>query len=281
MCENINIVKIGSDSINEQNLRKIIDDAKKWEKQTGEKFIFISSWAVKLWKQRIEGAWKNIEHFSKSSLASIWQQFLMKMYDDFSGKEKLVWEVLLDDYVNAEYVQAVWIEWEGIIVGLKQILRRVADILSKKKDQKLQELLIENIKNDVWSILNHNDALSNEELNNLSDRTDNDKNTVYISGLLKDTNLHIKRVIYLTNTNWLLNKEKNTVLGWKIKSEEDKNYYKKFVEENKSNSWTGWMKSKLDCGFKVLEYGVGEVIISNAKNWLKCFEENRQCTKFF
>jgi len=43
MCENINIVKIGSDSINEQNLRKIIDDAKKWEKQTGEKFIFISS----------------------------------------------------------------------------------------------------------------------------------------------------------------------------------------------------------------------------------------------
>jgi len=26
------------------------------------------------------------------------------------------------------------------------------------------------------------------------------------------------------------------------------------------------MKSKLDCGFKVLEYGVGEVIISNAKN---------------
>jgi len=48
MKENINIVKIGSDSINQNNLEKIIADAKKWEEKTGEKFIFISSGAVKL-----------------------------------------------------------------------------------------------------------------------------------------------------------------------------------------------------------------------------------------
>ena len=248
MCENINIVKIGSDSINQNNLEKIIGDAKKWEEKTGEKFIFISSGAVKLWKDRVEENWKNSKNFSKSSLASIWQKFLMKQYWEILWAKEIVWEVLIDDFANEKH---------------------------------LTKTLYNLLENDIWIIINHNDTLHPDELNNVSEKSDNDKNTVFVSRIFnKFSDINIKRVIYLTNTNWLLNKEKNTVLGWKIKSEEDKNYYKKFVEENKSNSWTWGMKSKLDCGFKVLEYGVGEVIISNAKNWLKYFDENRQCTKF-
>jgi Txe/YoeB family toxin of Txe-Axe toxin-antitoxin module len=61
--------------------------------------------------------------------------------------------------------------------------------------------LIENIENDVWSIINHNDALSDEELNKVSSKTDNDQNTIYIANILKDTNIQIKRIIYLTNTD--------------------------------------------------------------------------------
>ena len=121
--EKVNIVKIGSDSINENNLKKIISDAKKWEKSTWEKFIFISSWAVKLWKDRVQESWKNIEDFSKSSLASIWQNILMQKFDKFSWNEKLVWEILLDDYVNKEYIEKIWIENNNIISTIKQNLR--------------------------------------------------------------------------------------------------------------------------------------------------------------
>ena len=140
--------------------------------------------------------------------------------------------------------------------------------------------MIDNIKNDVWSIINHNDALSDGELNNLSDKTDNDKNTIYISEILEQTNYDVKRVIYLTNTNWLLDENKNTVLGWKINSEENKNYYRSFVKDDKSSSWTGWMGSKVDCSFEVLKYWVEESIIANAKDWLNCLKSDVSCTKF-
>jgi glutamate 5-kinase len=63
-------------------LKKIISDAKKWEVKTGEKFIFISSGAVKLGKNRILETLKKVEDFSKSALASIGQKYLMKQYLD-------------------------------------------------------------------------------------------------------------------------------------------------------------------------------------------------------
>ena len=93
MKENVNIVKIGSDSINELNLEKIISDAKGWEKKTWEKFIFISSGAVKLGKDRVLETWKNINNFSKSSLATIGQGLLMNLFDRISWEEKIVWEI--------------------------------------------------------------------------------------------------------------------------------------------------------------------------------------------
>ena len=250
MRENVNIVKIGSDSINENNLEKIIEDAKKWEKQTWEKFIFISSGAVKLWRDRVEESWKNVEKFCKSSLACIGQKFLMKQYWNILWKNLLVWEILIDDFADEKH---------------------------------LSETISNLIINDVWIIINHNDTLHPDELNNVSEKSDNDKNTVFVSKIFNKflkKYFKIKRVIYLTNTNWLLDKNKNTVLGWNINSEDDKNYYKNFVEKTTSNSWTGWMESKLNCGFEVLENWVKEAIISNAKEWLECLLNWKKSTKF-
>ena len=250
MKQNINIVKIGSDSINDYNLEKIIDDAKNWEKQTGEKFIFISSGAVKLVKDRVEESWKNVEDFSKSSLACIGQKFLMKQYWNILWENLLVWEILIDDFADEKHLS-----------------------------ETISNLLI----NDAWIIINHNDTLHPDELNNVSEKSDNDKNTVFVSKIFNKflkKYFKIKRVIYLTNTNWLLDENKKTVLGWKINSEEDKNYYRNFVEKSKSNSWTGWMESKLNCGFEVLKNWAKEAIISNAKEWLECLLNWKKSTKF-
>jgi len=123
MKKDVNIIKIGSDSVNDSNLERIVEGAKEWEKETWEKFIFISSGAVKLWKDRVKESWKNIEDFSKSSLASIGQSILMQKFDEFSWNEKLVWEILLDDYVNKEYIEKTLIENNNIISTIKQNLR--------------------------------------------------------------------------------------------------------------------------------------------------------------
>ena len=248
--ETINIVKIWSDSINDNNLEKIILDAKKWQNKTWEKFVFISSGAVKLWKDRVSDIWKELNNLLSSSLASIWQKFLMQKYWEFLWKKELIWEVLIDDYADEKH---------------------------------LSDTLNNLLNNDIWIVINHNDTLHSTELGNVCDKNDNDKNTVFISKLfnkfLKEK--IIKNVIYLTNTNWLLDEDKSTILGWKINDEKDKNYYRNFVEENKSNSWTGGMKSKLDCWFKVLEYWVERVIISNANKWLNCLSFLGDYTSFY
>jgi len=248
--EYVNIVKIWSEGINNKNLMKIIIDSREWKEKTWEKFIFISSGAVFLWKDRVSTTWKSIKNFSISALASIWQRFLMRGYWNLLWEKELVWEVLIDDYADEKH---------------------------------LTNTLYNLLENDVWIIINHNDTLHPTELNSVLEKNDNDKNTVFISELFNNffkKKVVVKRVIYLTNTNWLLDKEKNTVLGWKISSENDKSYYMNFVEKDKSNSWTGWMESKLDCSFKVLEYGVWESIISNAKKWLECLSKKWNYTIF-
>lgn len=63
--EKVNLVKIGSDSMTEENLKKIIVDAKNWEEQTGEKFMFVLSWAMKYWKEAIIQANKDVQDFLK------------------------------------------------------------------------------------------------------------------------------------------------------------------------------------------------------------------------
>ncbi len=248
--EKINIVKIWSDSINKKNLKKIIKDAKKWEEKTGEKFVFISSGAVKLWKDRVITTWKNIENFSVSALASIWQKLLMKEYWKLLWKKELIWEILIDDYADEKH---------------------------------LTNTLYNLLENDVWIIINHNDTLHSTELNNVFDKSDNDKNTVFISKLFHNflkNKIVVEKVIYLTNTYWLLDENKKTILWWIISSKKEEKYYKNFVLKNKSHSWTWWMKSKLNCIFEVLNYWVKQAIIANALNWLECLENDTKCTKF-
>ena len=250
--EEVNIVKIGSDSINDKNLKKLIWDSIYWKEKTWEKFIFISSGSVKLWKERILDIWKELNNFSSSSIASIWQKFLMQKYWKFLWKKELIWEVLIDDYANEKH---------------------------------LSDTLNNLLNNDVWIVINHNDTLHSIELDNVCGKNDNDKNTVFVArlfdGYLKEK-IIVKNVVYLTNTNWLLDENGNTVSGWNMDwVERDKNYYRSFVEESKSNSWTGWMKSKLDCSFEVLNYWVEEAIITNAKNWLDCFKKLGNYTSFY
>ncbi len=234
--ENVNIVKIGSDSINEENLSKLLSDIIVLEDKTKEKFIIISSWAVKLWKQKIENFWLKINNFSKSSLASIGQQVLMQTYERLISNKKLISQILIDDFASEIFLAKT----------LKNLLE-----------------------NNVFIIINHNDATHNDELENLSLKADNDKNTIHLCKVLNLLeNIKIKKVIFLTNTNWLLDDNKNTVLWWKAFSEKEKSFYKSFVKKEKSSAWTWWMESKLDCAFEVLEFWAKESIIANSRDWL-------------
>jgi len=88
--EKVNIVKIWSDSVSKENLEKILSDAKKWRDKTWEKFVFISSWAVKLGKDRIKSLNLDINNFSNSSLSSIGQKYLMRLYGDIFWEKELV-----------------------------------------------------------------------------------------------------------------------------------------------------------------------------------------------
>lgn len=148
--------------------------------------------------------------------------------------------------------------------------------MNKRKDKHLVELLKNNIKNDVLSIVNHNDAMSSLELNNITNATDNDKNAVELSKKIK-----LKRVIYLSNTNGLLDMNDNTITWWSIVDEFDKERYRKNIRIwERSKHWTGGGDSKLECCFDVLENSVWESIWANVSSGLSCLYENDNCTKF-
>ncbi len=248
--QKINIVKIWSDSMNKENLKKILIDAKKWSVQTWEKFVFISSGAVKLWKDKVESLWNNFNNFTKASLSSIWQKYLMRLYWDLLWNYEIVSEILIDDYANEKHL---------------------ANTLSNL------------IENNVWVIVNHNDALHKIEIDNITNKSDNDKNTIFLSKILFK-NLKwftIEKVIYLTNTDWLLDENKKTVLWWKIYCDADKKHYIKYVKKSKNKIGTWWMISKLDCSFSVLDFWVKKSIIANAKNGLSCLIWWDNFTSFF
>jgi len=98
----INLIKIWSDSVNETNLKKLLIDLEAHEESTWEKFLIISSWAVKFWKKIIEKKWWKIKNFELWTLAWIWQNHLIQMYDKLSSKT--VWEILLNDHTNQDYI---------------------------------------------------------------------------------------------------------------------------------------------------------------------------------
>jgi hypothetical protein len=86
--------------------------------------------------------------------------------------------------------------------------------------------------------------------------------------------MKIHRVIYLTNTNWLLDENKNTVNWWLVDLTEESRYrYLKYIDNKKSNNGTWWMWSKVSCAFDVLEKWAYESIIANSSKWLDCLKE--------
>jgi len=252
----INIVKIGSDSINENNLSKLVSDILALDNIWNEKYIIISSWAVKLWRNKVESFWLDSKKYSKSALSSIWQPLLIKAYENLFSWQKIMAQILIDDFASDIFL---------------------ANTLDK--------LFADNI----ISIINHNDTIHNNELKNVSLKADNDKNTVHICKVLnilnkREERIQIKRVIYLTNTNWLLDSNKNTVLWWKINLEEEKDFYRNFVQKwEKSSAWTWWMESKLNCAFECLLEKSWESIISNSKFWLDFLIswDTSKITKFY
>jgi glutamate 5-kinase len=95
----INIVKIGSDSVTQENIKKLLKDIEKWEEKTGEKFLIISSGSVKLGKERLgNGSYK-----SKGLYASVGQKILMNIYGKYT--KKILSQILLDDYISKEYIE--------------------------------------------------------------------------------------------------------------------------------------------------------------------------------
>lgn len=276
--QNINLVKIWSDSINESNLIKLLYDINTYEQETKERFIIISSWAVKLWKNKVLEKWWKIESLSTSSLASIWQQYLVQMYDRLSW-EKLVWQVLLDDYINTDYINT-FIEKVRDKPILKKFANKILWLVSEQKDKHLAYTIWDLVRNQVLVIINHNDTTSNDELKNLSSKTDNDKNTVHITDVINNYSheiwIIVHRVIFLTNTNWLLDENQNTVIWWIVNLDDDssKEKYLNHVESKKSNAWTWWMESKVECSFEVLRKWAKESIISNSASWLDCLEDD-------
>ncbi len=259
--EKINLVKIWSESIDEYRISEMLLDARLHENKTWEKFVFLTSWAVKLW-------WNKNNSLSSQAKAWIWQVNLMGLYKKLEWN-KTVAQILIEDYFDSKYLESIiwnWIDLNTIEILLEKI----------KKDKwfHFAQLIAEYAKNLVWTVINHNDTTSSHELKNLWAKTDNDRNAVIICeelNMYKElVNAEISRVIFLTNTDWLLDSNWKTVIWWKIEKEEDKNCFRQYCNKKTSKEWTWWMLSKVNCSFEILDNWVKETIIANSRLWLQC-----------
>ena len=274
---NINLVKIWSDSIvdnwsntlREDVINKLISDILLLREQTWEKFILLTSWAVAKWKTLVEEPYK----FSKSSLASIWQHRVVWLYDRLIWNKNIVSQILIDDKYNEKIfhstAKANWIRFDDNFKKLLELVR-------EDNDKHLLKTIIDWVKNDVLTIVNYNDSMSSTELDNLSNKSDNDQNTVFLSKLINahsdETGYQISNVSFLTNTNWLLDKENKTVSGYNFRDVNDeleflriKKHLLKYIKNGTSNWWTWWMTSKISSWLECLKYWVNDIIISNSK----------------
>ncbi len=172
---------------------------------------------------------------------------------------------------------------------LQETLRaRFYDLVNEKKDRHLAETLANLVRNDVLVIVNHNDTTSENELKNITARTDNDKNTIYISEIIEQYSakiqLKVGKVIYLTNTDGVLDNDWNTLSWWSFSQNDfgtEKVKYLAYVNTEKSKAWTWWMESKINCAFESLRLWAEQSIISNARRWLDCLKfDSSLCTKF-
>ena len=277
--QEVNLIKIGSDSISNSNIKKLTSDIERQNINTGEWSFAISSWSVALARKLL---WdERADKKSKSGLSTIWQTKLMNMYDShYSGN---VAQLLLDDYVNRDYVDRKIGKIDipsKYIKFAREVAYKVLDLVHKNKDLHLLRVLEEHLRDDILAILNHNDGMSSIELSALTNQSDNDKNTVYISEIVnkyqEEIWFRIKRVIFLTNTPGILNEEWKTVY-W-LKKGQNNNNFNDYIKDWKSNLWTWWMWSKVSSAIKCLEYWVDEVIIANASEGLDCILNRENCT---
>jgi len=58
------------------------------------------------------------------------------------------------------------------------------DLVKEESEKCLLNTIINWVQNNILTIINYNDSTSFLELNNLTDKTDNDKNTVFLSKLI-------------------------------------------------------------------------------------------------
>jgi hypothetical protein len=125
------------------------------------------------------------------------------MYDKFSGS-RLVGEILIDDFLNKDYIHS-FIEKSNKRKILKRFSEYIISLINYDKNKHLINTISNLVKNNVLVIINHNDATSNEELKKISSKSDNDKNTVFITDIIStfraEVGLEVNKVIYLTNTN--------------------------------------------------------------------------------
>ncbi len=161
-----------------------------------------------------------------------------------------------------------------------KMLKNFYDLVSEQFDRHLLKTILDGVKNSVLTIINYNDSTSSIELDKISDKTDNDKNTVFLSRLIntysEETLYKISKVFYLTNTDWVLDENKKTV-GWydnlDITCECEVNRIKQqllcYIDNSTSDNWTWWMWSKILSGLECLKYWVDWVYICNSENWLK------------
>jgi glutamate 5-kinase len=122
-------------------------------------------------------------------------------------KDILIAQILLDDWQNKDFINSILLHFKGSSKILK-LANMLIDYLNGKKDEQFIKTLNDLVSEDVIAIINHNDALSSQELNKLSSKTDNDNNVVHICQAVDNfsrlISFRIRRVIYLTNTNGLL-----------------------------------------------------------------------------
>ena len=109
---------------------------------------------------------------------------------------------------------------------------------------------------------------------------DNDTNVLRVTNFINNYSMNdkINRIIYLTNTNWILDATWNTLIGGTARSLEEVNSLwnelSSYIHTDTSHSGTWGMQSKLDSGIACLENWAQEIIISNAKNGLDCLHSD-------
>jgi len=109
---------------------------------------------------------------------------------------------LIDDKYNEDIFRNIASKNK---VYFDSTFKKLLELVREDNDKHLLKTIINGIKNDILTIVNYNDSMSFHELNNLSNKSDNDQNTVFLSKLInshcRKVGYKISRVFFLTNSD--------------------------------------------------------------------------------